>query len=66
MPVRDDQFPAARSITYYSRAPGAARRRSDGAEIGHLDEIEAKLIAAKDEYWAGQTQIQRRNRRQRG
>ena len=36
------------------RALAAAR-----AEIGHLDEIEAKLIAAKDKYWAGQTRIQK-------
>ena len=30
-----------------------------GAEITHLDEIEMKLAAAKDDYWAGQTRIQK-------
>jgi len=58
LPVRDSQFPAAQSITYFARALGAARAgdlAAARAEIGHLDEIEAKLIAAKDEYWAGQT-----------
>ena len=29
------------------------------AEIAHLDEIEAKLIAAKNDYWAEQTRIQK-------
>src|SRR5215472_14469721 len=60
--VRDSQFPAAQSITYFARALGAARAgdlEAARAEIGHLDEIEAKLIAAKDEYWAGQTRIQK-------
>jgi hypothetical protein len=62
LPVRDSQFPAAQSITYFARALGAARAgdlAAARAEIGHLDEIEAKLIAAKDEYWAGQTRIQK-------
>src|SRR6202030_305051 len=62
LPVRDSQFPAAQSITYCARALGAARAgdlTAARAEIGHLDEIEAKLIAAKDEYWAGQTRIQK-------
>ena len=62
LPVRDSQFPAAQSITYFARALGAARAGDLAAarvEIGHLDEIEAKLIAAKDEYWAGQTRIQK-------
>jgi len=62
LPVRDSQFPAAQSITYFARALGAARAgdvAAARAEIAHLDEIEAKLIAAKDEYWAEQTRIQR-------
>jgi hypothetical protein len=62
LPVRDSQFPAAQSITYFARALGAARAgdlAATRAEIGHLDEIEAKLSAAKDEYWAGQTRIQK-------
>jgi hypothetical protein len=62
LPVRDSQFPAAQSITYFARALGAARAGdlvTARAEIGHVDEIEAKLIAATDEYWAGQTRIQK-------
>jgi hypothetical protein len=52
LPVRDSQFPAAQSITYFARALGAARAgdlAAARAEIGHLDEIQAKLISAKDE-----------------
>jgi hypothetical protein len=61
LPVRDSQFPAAQSISYFARALGAARSGDPAAtrsEIGHLDEIEAKLAAGKDDYWAGQTRIQ--------
>jgi hypothetical protein len=60
--VRDSQFPAAQSITYFTRALGAARSgnaETARAEITHLDEIEAKLAAAEDDYWAGQTRIQK-------
>jgi tetratricopeptide (TPR) repeat protein len=60
--IRDSQFPAAQSITYFARALGAARSGNAAAartEIAHLDEIEAKLSAAKDDYWAGQTHIQK-------
>jgi tetratricopeptide (TPR) repeat protein len=60
--VRDSQFPAAQSISYFARALGAARSGNTAAahaEIAHLDEIEAKLAAAKNDYWAGQTRIQR-------
>jgi tetratricopeptide (TPR) repeat protein len=60
--VRDSQYPAAESITYFARALGAARSSQPAvthAEIAHLGEIEAKLDAAKDNYWAGQTRIQR-------
>jgi hypothetical protein len=62
LPVRDSQFPAAQSISYFARALGAARSGDTAAarvEIAHLDELEAKLVAAKDEYWAGQTRIQK-------
>jgi len=60
--VRDSQYPAAQSISYFARAVGAARSGRAAAargEIAHLDEIEAKLTAAKDDYWAGQTRIQK-------
>jgi hypothetical protein len=62
LPVRDSLFPAAQSISYFARALGAARSGDTAAarvEIAHLDELEAKLAAAKDEYWAGQTRIQK-------
>ncbi len=60
--VRDSQYPAAQSISYFARALGGARSghaAAARAEIVHLDEIEAKLAAAKDDYWAGQIQIQK-------
>jgi hypothetical protein len=60
--VRASQFPAAQSISYFARALGAARSGNAAAaraEIAHLDEIEGKLVTAKDDYWAGQTRIQK-------
>jgi hypothetical protein len=60
--VRDSQYPAAQSITHFARALGAARSGQPAAahaEIAHLGEIEAKLAAAKDDYWAGQSRIQK-------
>ena len=62
LPVRDSQYPAAQSITDFARALGAARSGNAAAaraEIAHLDEIEAKLAAAKNDYWAEQTGIQK-------
>jgi tetratricopeptide (TPR) repeat protein len=49
-------------VTYFIRALGAARSGNTAAaraEVARLDEIEAKLAAAKDDYWAGQTRIQK-------
>src|SRR6478672_6481088 len=60
--VRDSHYPAAQSITHFARALGAARSGRPAAaqaEIVHLGAIEAKLSAAKDDYWAGQTRIQK-------
>jgi len=62
LPVRDSQFPAAQSISHFARSLGNARLGSAPAaraEIAYLDEQEAKLAAAKDDYWAGQTRIQK-------
>jgi hypothetical protein len=62
LPVSDSKFPAAQSITYFARALGAVRSGDAAAaraEIAHLDELEAKLVAANDDYWAGQTRIQK-------
>jgi hypothetical protein len=62
LPVPDSQYPATQSVSYFARALGAAKSgdvAAARAEIGHLDEIEAKLAAAKNDYWAGQTRIQK-------
>jgi len=62
LPVGDSAYPAARSITYFARALGAARSGNSAAargEISHLDDIERQLTSANDDYWAGQTRIQR-------
>ena len=62
LPVRDSHYMAAQSMTYFARALGAARSGDAAAaraEIVHLDEIATKLAAAKDDYWAGQTLIQK-------
>jgi len=62
LPVRDSQYPAAQAIAYFARALGAARSgNAAGArgEIAHLDDIETKLTAAKNDYWADQTRIQK-------
>jgi hypothetical protein len=62
LPFSDNRFPAAQSITYFARALGAARSGNAAAaraEIAHLDEAEAKLAAASDDYWGGQTRIQK-------
>jgi hypothetical protein len=60
--VPETKFPAAQSVTHFTRALGAARLGNTAAaraEIAHLDEIEAKLAASKNDYWAGQTRIQK-------
>ena len=62
LPVRESQYPTAQSISYFARALGAARSGdapAARAELAHLDEIEAKLMAANNDYWAGQTRIQK-------
>jgi tetratricopeptide (TPR) repeat protein len=62
LPILETKFPAAQSVTYFTRALGAARSGNTAAaraEVARLDEIEAKLAAAKDDYWAGQTRIQK-------
>lgn len=61
LPVRDSRYPAAQSISYFARALGAARSndpRAARGEIARLQDIEGKLIDAKDDYWAGQTKVQ--------
>jgi len=49
-------------VTYFTRGLGAARSgdlTSARAEVAHLDMMEARLLADKDQYWAGQTVIQK-------
>ena len=63
-PVARSRQPVSRgqSITHFARALGAARAGNAAAaraEIPRLDEIEAKLTAANNDYWAGQTRIQK-------
>lgn len=57
------RFPYADSITYFARGLGAAHL-NDGAgaraAIGSLDQIHDKLAQQGEDYWAGQTDIQRR------
>jgi hypothetical protein len=62
LPVRESQYRAAQSISFFARGLGEARSGHPAAaraEIAHLKEIEAQLVTAKDDYWAGQTRIQR-------
>lgn len=57
------RFPYADSITYFARGLGAAHL-NDGAgaraAIASLDQIHDKLTQQGEDYWAGQTDIQRR------
>ena len=61
-PMRS-RFPYANSITYFARGLGAAHLK-DGiaarAAIYALDQIHDKLAQEGEDYWAGQTDIQRR------
>lgn len=53
--------PVADSITYFARAMGAVRSGDlDAARknIEHLKQIEDRLLASKDDYWAQQVEIQ--------
>jgi hypothetical protein len=57
------RFPYADSITYFARGLGSAHLK-DGAgaraAIGSLDQIHDRLAQQGEDYWAGQTDIQRR------
>jgi hypothetical protein len=57
------RFPYADSITYFARGLSAAHlndRAGARAAIGSLDQIHDKLAQQGEDYWAGQTDIQRR------
>lgn len=57
------RFPYAESITYFARGLGAAHMKDAAAArlaISSLDQIHDKLVQQGEGYWAGQTDIQRR------
>jgi tetratricopeptide (TPR) repeat protein len=58
-----DQFPSPEAIVYFGRGIGSARTGNlDEARksLEKLDALHQTLIAAKDMYWAGQVEIQRK------
>jgi len=60
---RQTPFAHADAITHFARALGAARNSQVAAareDIGRLAALRDVLEAAKDAYWAGQVEIQRR------
>jgi len=62
MQVSSTRFPYVDAITHFARALGAARSGDPGAakaDVARLAELADKLKHDKDEYWAGQVDIQR-------
>ena len=58
------KFPYTEALTYFARAIGAARIGDTAtvrSSMEALQEIQQKLMQAKEAYWAGQTEIQRRS-----
>jgi tetratricopeptide (TPR) repeat protein len=56
------RFPYAESITYFARGLGAAHLKDKAAAlsaISSLDQIHDQLVQQGEDYWAGQTDIQR-------
>ena len=63
--VRPSKFPHVMAVTYFARAIGAARSGTSAAakaDAAKLAEIRDKLREAKNAYWAGQVDVQRRRR----
>jgi len=61
--VRPSPLPQVQAITYFARAVGAARSGDPAAakaDIAKLAELQDKLIQAKDAYWSGQVDVQRK------
>jgi hypothetical protein len=59
--VRPSKFPHVMAITYFARAMGAARSGNPvaaKADVAKLGEIRDKLREAKNDYWAGQVDVQ--------
>lgn len=58
-----EHFRYAEATTYFARAIGAARSgdpTSAGKDVERLSALKKALVDAKDSYWAGQVEIQRR------
>jgi tetratricopeptide (TPR) repeat protein len=58
-----ERFRYTEAITYFARAIGAARSgdpASAGKDVEKLSVVQKALSEAKDSYWAGQVEIQRR------
>lgn len=61
--LRWDRYPYAEALTHFARAIGAARIAdlpAARAAVARLEELRQNLIAAKNNYWAGQLEIQSR------
>jgi tetratricopeptide (TPR) repeat protein len=59
--VRPSKFPHVMAITYFARAVGAARSGNSAAakaDAAKLAEIRDQLREAKNNYWAGQVDVQ--------
>ena len=59
--VKPNNFPQVMAITYFARAIGAARSGNPSAaraDADKLTEIRDQLRAAKNDYWAGQVDVQ--------
>jgi hypothetical protein len=57
-----DRYPYAEALTYFSRAIGASRSGSISTarkDIEKLTSLRNVLVEAKNDYWAGQVEIQR-------
>ena len=61
LPTKSTNFPFIDAMSHYSRAIGAARSGNVAAAKADVDQLAAlrdKLVAAKDEYWSQQVDIQ--------
>jgi Tfp pilus assembly protein PilF len=59
--VKPSKFPHVMAITYFARAIGAARSGNPAAakaDVARLAEIRDRLREAKNNYWAGQVDVQ--------
>jgi hypothetical protein len=59
--VRPSKFPHVMAVTYFARAIGAARSGNPAAakaDVAKLAEIRDKLREVKNNYWAGQVDVQ--------